>query len=279
LTEYYKATKDDVALHLAEDLFNHIEKNSFDRTNGGYLEAFTQGWKVSDDMRLSTKDDNEKKTANTHLHIAEAYANLYTVSPSEKLKENIKHVLDIFEQYMINDRSHHLNLFLDETWRIKSSLISYGHDIEAAWLLLDCAEVIGNAGYISRFKEISIRLADSAAEGLDEDGGLWYEYDPTKDQLTREKHSWPQAEAMIGFMNVYQLTGNEKYLHHSFKAWEFIKRHMKDKHKGEWFWGVNNDYSLMQKEKAGFWKCPYHNSRACMELMKRINVEINYKRL
>ncbi len=277
LTEYYKATKDDVALHLAEDLFHHIEKNSLDRTNGGYLEAFTQGWKLSDDMRLSTKDDNEKKTANTHLHIVEAYANLYTVSPSEKLRENIKHILDVFEQFLINDHSHHLNLFLDETWRIKSSLISYGHDIEAAWLLLDCAEVIGNAGYISRFKEISIRLADATAEGLDEDGGLWYEYDPAKDQLTREKHSWPQAEAMIGFMNVYQLTGNEKYLQHSLKAWEFVKRHMKDKDKGEWFWGVNSDYSPMQKEKAGFWKCPYHNTRACMELMKRINVELNNK--
>ena len=113
---------------------------------------------------------------------------------------------------LINDHSHHLNLFLDETWKIKSSLISYGHDIEAAWLLLDCAEIIGNAGYISRFKEISIRLADAAAEGLDEDGGLWYEYDPAKDELIKEKHSWPQAEAMIGFMNAYQLTGNEKYL-------------------------------------------------------------------
>ena len=100
LTEYYKATKDEVALHLAEDLFNHIEKNSFDKKNGGYLEAFTQGWKLIDDMRLSTKDDNEKKTANTHLHIIEAYANLYTVSPSEKLKRKHQTLLDVFEQYI-----------------------------------------------------------------------------------------------------------------------------------------------------------------------------------
>jgi mannobiose 2-epimerase len=156
-------------------------------------------------------------------------------------------------------------------------LISYGHDIEAAWLLLDCAEVIGNAGYISRFREISIRLADAAVEGLDEDGGLWYEYDPAKGQWIKEKHSWPQAEAMIGFMNAYQLTGNEKYLYHSLNAWEFIKHHIKDKNRGEWFWGVNTDYSLMQKEKAGFWKCPYHNARACMEMVKRISTEINNK--
>jgi len=282
LTEYYKAAKDDVALHVAEDLFNHIEKNSFDQANGGYLEAFTRGWKLIDDMRLSAKDENEKKTANTHLHIAEAYANLYTVSPSEKLKERIKHLLDVFEQYIVNDKSPHLNLFMDESWNVKSSLISYGHDIEAAWLLLDCAEAIGNAGYISRFKEISIRLADGAADGLDNDGGLWYECDPSKDEsdscrMVEEKHSWPQAEAMIGFMNAYQLTGNERYLHHSIRSWEFIKQYIKDNSKGEWFWGVNADYSIMQNEKAGFWKCPYHNSRACMEMMKRITTEINNK--
>jgi len=277
LTEYYKAANDAVALHLAEDLFNHIEKNSFDNTNGGYLEAFTQGWKLLDDMRLSSKDDNEKKTANTHLHILEAYTNLYRVAPGEKLKESIKHLLDVFEQYLVNDQSFHLNLFLDETWYVKSSLISYGHDIEAAWLLLDCAEEIGNAGYICRFKEISIRLTDAAAEGLDKDGGIWYEYDPLKDNLIKEKHSWPQAEAMIGFMNAYQLSGNEKYLHDSINAWEFVRQHIKDNNKGEWFWGVNTDYSVMLQEKAGFWKCPYHNTRACMEMMKRLNIELNSK--
>jgi mannobiose 2-epimerase len=275
LTEYYKASKDDVALHLAEDLVNRIEKNSFDKRNGGYLEAFTQGWKLIGDMRLSAKDDNEKKTANTHLHIIEAYASLYTVRPTEKLKESIKHLLDVFEQYVVSGISQHLNLFMDENWNAKSSLTSYGHDIEAAWLLLDCAEIIGNAGYISRFKEISIRLADGASEGLDADGGLWYEYDPAKDELIKEKHSWPQAEAMVGFMNAYQLTGNEKYLNYSLNAWEFVKKCIKDNINGEWFWGVNEDYSIMQKEKAGFWKCPYHNARACMEILKRTSASNN----
>lgn len=159
---------------------------------------------------------------------------------------------------------------MDEYWNVKSSLVSYGHDIEAAWLLLQCAEVSGNANYISRFKELSTRIADAAAEGLDNDGGLWYEYDPGKDHLIKEKHSWPQAEAMIGFLNTYQLTGNEKYLHYSLNSWEFVKKYIKDNNKGEWFWGVHADYSLMQKEKAGFWKCPYHNARACMEIYNRV---------
>lgn len=270
LAEYHKASGEKMALHLAKDLVEQIEKNSFDNRGGGYLEAFTQGWKLIADLRLSEKDDNEKKTANTHLHIIEAYANLYMVWPDEKLKESIKHLLDIFEQYMIDPQTAHLNLFMDENWTVKSSLVSYGHDIEAAWLLLDCARVLNNENYIIRFKELSIRLAEAAAEGLDKDGGLWYEYDAEKDHLIKEKHSWPQAEAMIGFLNAYQLTGKERYLEYFINSWEFIKKHIKDNDKGEWFWGVHEDYAVMDKEKAGFWKCPYHSARACMEIYKRV---------
>ncbi len=270
LSEYYKATREEMALRLAESLFTHIERYSFDSKNGGYLEAFTQGWKPIDDLRLSEKDANEKKTMNTHLHIIEAYTNLYTIWPDGRVKESVKHLLDIFEQHIVDPYTSHLHLFMDEKWNLRSSLLSYGHDIEAAWLLLECAEIAGNEDYVRRFKEISIRLTDAAADGLDTDGGLWYEYFPVTDELIKEKHSWPQAEAMVGFMNAYQLTGNEKYLHHSLNAWKFVKRHIKDNEKGEWFWGVNADYSPMQKEKAGFWKCPYHNARACMELSRRV---------
>ena len=277
LTEYYKASNDIVALHIAQNLYEHIEQYSFDRENGGYLEAFTQGWKIIDDMRLSEKDDNEKKTMNTHLHIIEAYANLYTAWPEKKLKESIRHLLDVFEEHFIDKRSYHLNLFMDDQWNVRSSLISYGHDIEAAWLLLDCAEKTESAGYTSRYKELGVKIAEAATEGLAEDGGLWYEYDPAGNRLVKEKHSWPQAEAMIGLMNAYQLTGEEKYLHRSFGAWNFIKKHIKDARNGEWFWGVKADYSVMQKEKAGFWKCPYHNARACMEVIRRITNEINCK--
>jgi mannobiose 2-epimerase len=158
---------------------------------------------------------------------------------------------------------------MDEQWNSKSSLISYGHDIEAAWLLLDCAETISDRYYIDRFKDISLRLTDAAAEGLDSDGGLWYEFETGRNELIREKHWWPQAEALVGFLNAWQLTGDEKYLRYFNGIWEFINRFVKDHNHGEWFWGVDGDHSVMQKEKAGFWKCPYHNSRACMEILKR----------
>ncbi|MBC7875423.1 MAG: AGE family epimerase/isomerase [Ferruginibacter sp.] len=275
LTEYYKASGEKIALYLAKDLYDHIEKYSLDKKKGGYIEAFTQGWKLPADLRLSEKDNNEKKTANTHLHIIEAYANLYAVWPDTRVLDSIKHLLDVFDQHIIDSQTFHLRLFMDEDWNVKSSLISYGHDIEAAWLLLQCAEICVNTNYPAQFEDLSSKMAEAAAEGLDADGGLWYEYDPARDELIKEKHSWPQAEAMIGFFNAYQVSGNEKYLHHSLNSWEFIKNHLKDNNNGEWFWGVNKDYSVMGKDKAGFWKCPYHNSRACIELSHRIK-NINY---
>jgi mannobiose 2-epimerase len=233
-----------------------------------------QGWKPADDLRLSEKDENESKTMNTHLHIVEAYANLYTAWPEDKLRRSIQGLLEIFDRYIINRETYHLNLFMDENWNVKSTLVSYGHDIEAAWLLAECAEIINDENLISRFKELSIKLADAAAEGLAADGGLWYEYDPATGQLVKEKHSWPQAEAMVGFFNAYQVSGREDYLQHSLDSWEFIKRYIKDNRGGEWFWGVHDDYSVMDKEKAGFWKCPYHNTRACIEIIRRVSSQL-----
>jgi cellobiose epimerase len=271
LSEYYKATDNKLALRYAIDLFEDIEKYSYDEKYGGYLEAFSREWKELDDLRLSAKDDNEKKTMNTHLHIIEAYANLYSVWADERLKQQIIHLLELFEKYMIDPVQHRLHLFFDEQWNVKSSLISFGHDIEAAWLLQECAEVTEHSSYIKYFKNASVAIADKVTKGLDNDGGLWYEYEPATDHLVKEKHSWPQAEAMIGFFNAWQNSGDQNFLHRSVKSWNFIKEHIKDSLKGEWFWGIKEDYSVMQEDKAGFWKCPYHNSRACYEIIQRIS--------
>ncbi len=272
MSAYYKASGNGMALRFAKDLYNSIEQYSFDEKQGGYIEAFDRKWKDAEDLRLSDKDDNERKTMNTHLHIVEAYAELYKVWPDDGLRKKIIHLLELFHQYFINKENHHLHLFFNDDWILKSTLQSYGHDIEASWLLQQFAEVIEHQSLIGIFKQLAISIADAAAEGLDTDGGLWYEYEPEKNLLIHEKHSWPQAEAMIGFYNAYQVNGNEKYLQYSLQSWEFVKKYILNKEKGEWYWGVNKDYSLMQKEKAGFWKCPYHNSRACMEMYKRISI-------
>ena len=270
LSEYYAISKDEKALAIAINLYLRIKKNSYDPTNKGYLEAFTRDWQSIDDLRLSEKDANEKKTMNTHLHIVEAYANLFKVWKDKALQNDIVELLQTIEEHFINTETGHLRLFFNENWIEKPDVISYGHDIEAAWLLLQCAEISEDETLIANYKKHAIQMAEVTKEGLDTDGGLWYEFDPEKNELIAEKHWWVQAEALIGFYNAYQLTGNEIYLDIVLKNWDFIKNHILDTKNGEWFWGIYRDNSLIEKDKAGFWKCPYHNSRACMELIHRI---------
>ncbi|MFH6994319.1 AGE family epimerase/isomerase [Flavobacterium sp. FlaQc-48] len=270
LAEYYAISKEDKALEIAINLYLKIQEHSYDPENKGYFEALTRDWQPIDDLRLSDKDANEKKTMNTHLHIVEAYANLFKVWKDKTLQNDIIELLQTIEKHFINTESGHLRLFFDENWIEKPDVISYGHDIEASWLLLLCAEISEEKTLITNYTRHAIQMAEATQEGLDSDGGLWYEFDPEKNELVAEKHWWVQAEALIGFYNAYQLTNNEKYLDIVLKNWAFIKKYILDKQNGEWFWGVNRDYSLIEKDKAGFWKCPYHNGRACLELINRI---------
>jgi len=269
LSEYYAVTKDPKALSFALDLYTAIETYSHDKTHGGYLEAFAHDWRPAADVRLSEKDANEKKTMNTHLHIIEAYANLYRVAPTDPLKAKITSLLDLFDTYFIDKKTFHLKLFFDETWTERKDVISYGHDIEAAWLLLDCAGRIEDANRLTTYRHYAVKIADAAMKGLDKDGGLWYEYDPKQHKLITEKHWWPQAEAVVGFFNAWQLSGDDRYFNAALNAWLFINEHLIDWEDGEWFWGVREDYTKMAQDKVGPWKCPYHNARACIELIKR----------
>ncbi|RYY34205.1 MAG: N-acyl-D-glucosamine 2-epimerase [Sphingobacteriaceae bacterium] len=271
LAEYYRASGKQQALDMAISLYNLLIEKSYDHERTGYLEAFTKQWQPIDDLRLSAKDANEKKTMNTHLHVVEAYANLYSVWPDERLKQQIVTLLDNFSDHIIDAETGHLVLFFDENWNRKSDTVSYGHDIEAAWLLLACAHIIKSPQLIEKFNNIAIKITKAAIEGLDTDNGLWYEYEPAEHHLVKQKHWWVQAEAMVGFFNAWEVSGDEDYLNLSIKNWEFIKQHILDKEKGEWVWGINADGSLMPNEdKVGIWKCPYHNGRACIEIIKRI---------
>lgn len=269
LSEYYIATGEQRALDEATALFRLIERHSYDPDQKGYYEAFARDWAPLEDLRLSGKDANVQKTMNTHLHILEAYANLYRAWPDALLQERIKGLLEVFDRYMIEKTTGHLVLFFDGDWTVRSSLVSYGHDIEAAWLLQESAIITGDKEWIDRTKQLVLKMARAAAEGLDEDGGLWYEREG--EMLVREQHWWPQAEAMIGFFNAWQISGDDGWLQRSLASWEFVRSYIRDPKGGEWWWGVQADHSPMPgQDKAGFWKCPYHNSRACMEIIRRL---------
>lgn len=270
LAEYFKISQDADALQLAISLYQDIEKYAFDPKEGGYFEAFNREWQEIGDLRLSEKDANEKKTMNTHLHVLEAYANLYKIWKNEHLAGQISSLLFVFENHMI-DENHHLNLFMNEKWQKNQHIISYGHDIEAAWLLLEAAEVLEDKKLIKKFKETAIKMADAASEGLDNDGSLIYEHNVTENHIIKEKHWWVQAEAMVGFLNAWQLTHEDKYKLYVESLWDFIKMYILDTKNGEWYWGRNENLSLMlDDDKLGIWKCPYHNSRACLEIISRL---------
>ena len=272
LSEFYKATNDDEALRYAIGIFNLIEQYSFDKVRGGYYEAFSRDWKPLSDQRLSDKDQNDAKTMNTHLHIVEAYSSLYRGWKNETLKKQIRHLLDCFSQHIIDTKTNHLILFFDEEWAANSSVISFGHDIEAAWILLECAESIDDNERINLMKEYAVSLTNAALQGLDNDGGLFYEQD---EKLIKEKHWWPQAEAMVGLLNAYEVSKDEKCLRQSLNVLKFIQSKIKSP-TGEWLWGIDEQDNPMQGYyKAGLWKCPYHNARACIEVAERISRILN----
>lgn len=271
LCEYYSASGLVAAKEQAIALYHLLVDKSYDERKTGYMEAFTRDWQPIGDLRLSAKDANEKKTMNTHLHVLEAYTNLYRIWPDKGLRKQIQMLIGNFFDHFIDVKTHHLVLFFDEDWNRKSDTVSYGHDIEATWLLLEAAEVINDTELEENIEEMCLLIADAVLKGLDTDGGLWYEYEPAKHHFINEKHWWVQAEAMVGFFNAWQISRDQKYLDLSVKNWTFVKAKIRDQQNGEWFWGIKEDGSIMPGEdKVGLWKCPYHNSRACIEIIKRI---------
>ena len=272
LVEYYRVSHDKTCLDKAIELFYLIEKNSFDTKLNGYFEAYSKDWVLLEDLRLSEKDANEKKTMNTHLHILEAYTNLFRVWDDPLLEKQLRNLIMLFSDKIFNPKTNHLDLFFDENWECKSSLFSYGHDIESSWLLDEASQVLGDIDLIRKIQEISIRIADAASEGFQENGSLINEKNYLTGHIDTKCDWWPQAESMIGYFNAYEITKDEKYALKTLAAWDFIKVNLIDKKNGEWHWSISGEGEIdVQNDKAGFWKCPYHNSRMCLELMTRIH--------
>ena len=272
LSEYARATGDREALEYAVRLFEVIEKYSFDPVQNGYVEALTREWQPIQDMRLSDKDENEKKTMNTHLHILEPYANLYRVWKDERLEKQLRNLIKVFVTRILDAESGHLNLFFEEDWSNKYHIISYGHDIEASWLIHEAALALGDQGLLAEIEPVIVKIAQVADEGLNRDGSMIYENFVDKQKVDRELHWWVQAENVVGHINLYQYFHDEDALRKALKCWQFIKENLIDGEGGEWYWSRYADGTVNRKDdKAGFWKCPYHNGRMCMEIIERFS--------
>ena len=270
LSEYHRATGDEESLRYAVELFETIEKYSFDSDKNGYWEALTRDWQPIEDMRLSDKDENLCKTTNTHLHIMEAYMNLYRVWKDERLRNQLRNLICLFRDRIVDPETGHLKLFFDDEWNTQNNLVSYGHDIETSWLLHEAAMVLGDEDLLAQIEKYALLLALAADEGLNKDGSMNYEMSMTDFHLVTDRHWWVQAENVVGHVNLYQHFGNEEALQRATEGWAYIKQHLIDNRDGEWFWSVSEQgVPNRLDDKVGLWKCPYHNSRMCMEILER----------
>ncbi len=271
LSEFVRATGDSEALELAIALYRCIEEHALDHEYNGYIEAMTRDWQPIDDMRLSELDANYPKSQNTHLHIIEPYTNLYRVWKSAELEASLRNLIDIFTDRILNPATHHLDLFFDMDWkRGAGALESYGHDIECSWLIHEAALVLGDADVLKKVEPVVRMVAQASEKGLNADGSMVHEANLDTGYVDSDLHWWVQAEAVVGFFNLWQHFNDEAALEKANRCWQYIKDNLIDYGNGEWYWSRHKDGSLnLDDDKAGFWKCPYHNSRMCLEIMER----------
>jgi mannobiose 2-epimerase len=271
LAEYYKATQDRGSLTMAQDLFRLLEQHGFDPLYGGYIEGSSRQWEALADMRLSERDLDCRKSMNTLLHILEAYTNLMRMWAEPELKKQHRALMQVFFDHVIDPREGHLKLFFDDQWNSLLPHVSYGHDIEASWLLVEAAEVQGDPDLLAQTREAAVRIAGSVyADGLEDDGSIPYERGP-KGLVDANRSWWVQSEAVVGFYNAYQISGEEEFAESAFRCWEYIRTHLVDREYGDWFKRLHPDGTLeLGSFKAGPWECPYHHSRMCFEMIERL---------
>lgn len=271
MSEYSRATGDREALDCAIQLYHCIEDHALDEEHNGYIEACTREWGEIADMRLSEFDANYPKSQNTHLHIIEPYANLYRIWKSPELEASLRNIIGIFTDRILNPETHHLDLFFNMDWtRGAGHLESYGHDIECSWLMHEAALVFDDSKVLEKVERVVIEVAKASEKGLRPDGSMIHEANLDTGHMDDDLHWWVQAENVVGWFNLYQHFGNEAAFMKAQHCWDYIKKNLIDWENGEWFWSRHPDGSLNTvDDKAGFWKCPYHNSRMCLEIIER----------
>ena len=271
LSEFYAVFGEAEALRLARDIFALVERHNRDAVHGGYFEASERNWTIAEQMQLSERDLNESKSMNTHLHLLEAYTNLLRVWPDPALRRALEELVDILQHRIVDSSTGHFHLFFDDEWHARSPAISFGHEIEASWLLVEAEKALYRGRTAQGIRPFSLQLASGVLEeGFAGDFGIFSECD-RNGNCVRSLQWWQQAEAVVGLLNAFQLSGEERFLETALLAWRFVEKFVVDRRQGEWFYEITPQRKPnLEQFKICEWKGPYHNTRACLEILRRL---------
>lgn len=268
LSAYYEASGDGQALKEAEALYHLIETKM--RDEGGYLEAFDRSFRPVSNEKLSENGVSAARTMNTLLHVMEAYTELYRVTGHREVRKSIISILESLESKVWNPVKRRQEVFFDADWNSLIDLYSYGHDIETAWLTDRTLEILGDEELTERIGSITEAMTDQVyREAFD---GRSLPAEAENGTVKEDRIWWVQAETVTGFLNGWQKRPDRKeYLEAARSAWDFIRAYVADKREGsEWFWYVTKEGVPAEEPIVEPWKCPYHNGRMCMEVIRRL---------
>lgn len=270
LSEYFRATGDREALALAQEIFFLVESSGYDRAHTAYGEEYTRDWTPKDNIELSENGIIAPITMNTYLHLVEAYTNLYRAWPDTRVKERLTSLIADFQHRIYNPRERRFDVYFDTEWRPVLDMRSFGHDIEATWLIHDAVTAVryNDSAILAAIRDVGEAVADT---GLDETGYLWNEW--VAGDLDRTMVWWPQAEAMVGFLNLYRLTSDTRYQDIVEKLWGCITGTLIDPRPGgEWYWSISPDGVPSREDIVTPWKTAYHNGRFYLVFIERMGL-------
>jgi len=261
LTEYFRWTKDEVALQLAMTTHRQIESLCRDATGKGYINTFETDWSPCSDFRMVKGEDNAPIHVGVLIHSIEALTELYHESGDELVRSRLFELSMLFHNELINPGTGHLLIYLDEDWQSVSDEVRVGHEVEYAWLALEAAEALGNAELTESCKKVSVSLTDLARTTADKNSALFFDKKIGR-KTVRIWRWWDQAEMMLALWYAYKYTGKDTYLQELGRLWRFVATKIHDKQYGDWHFNVRSRRRGYKGYAAGPWKTPYHAYRA-----------------
>lgn len=271
LSSYYRAFGRKEALELAGKLVDTVEEKCFDEK--GYKEAQDRAFGPMSNDKLSENGVMADRTMNTLLHVLEAYTEYYLVTKEKRVHDKLEYILEVLEKKIYNPKLHRQEVFFDNDMNSIIDLHSYGHDIETAWLAEHTLEILDEPEITGRVTPVIRDLEHQIYQVAYKNHSLAYECE--RGVVNEKRIWWVQAEAVVGFYNAFEKTGERQYLDAALDIWSFIKENVVDKRDGgEWFSCVDQDGKPNWGEPmVEPWKCPYHNGRMCMEIIRRAERE------